>query len=427
MGILSSMYTGITGLQGQGEALSIYGDNIANASTVGFKTSRAEFQDVVAKSLKGVLGGNQIGRGTHLAAVTPIFSQGSITQTESSTDLALSGDGFFVIKGADGQSFTRNGQFHFDREGKLVNSDGLRVQGFQADDRGKMTSKMGDISIDRTVIDAKKTGEVSLFANLDLRAAATQKFDPKNPDKTSDFATGVTVYDSAGSAHVVTMYFNKVEDGKWQWRALAKGEEVVGGKEGEMIEQATGSLTFDTDGRLKEQSTDKSAFNFTKGALPDQEIKFNFGKDKSQGGDGLQVTQYGTQSEAYKQIQDGYTAGTLGGLTFNDDGVLAAVFNNGQNINLAQVALAKFENNEGLFKMGGNRFRESRNSGSPTIGAPMSGGRASVVSKAVESSSTDIASEFINLMTSQRNFQANSRVVTTADEMLQEVLNIKRG
>ncbi|MFL5813531.1 MAG: flagellar hook-basal body complex protein, partial [Bdellovibrionia bacterium] len=119
MGILSSLYTGITGLQGQGEALSIYGDNIANANTVGFKTSRPEFQDVVAKSLKGAMGGNQIGRGTRLAAVNPIFSQGSIVQTESATDLAITGDGFFVVNGPDGQSFTRNGAFHFDKDGKL--------------------------------------------------------------------------------------------------------------------------------------------------------------------------------------------------------------------------------------------------------------------------------------------------------------------
>src|ERR1041385_4341561 len=135
MGILSSMYTGITGMTGQGEALSIYGDNIANANTVGFKVSRPEFQDVIAKSLKGLLGGNQIGRGVRLAAVNPIFSQGSIVQTESSTDLAITGDGFFLVNGPDGQSYTRNGAFHFDKDGKLINSDNYKVMGFQADDK----------------------------------------------------------------------------------------------------------------------------------------------------------------------------------------------------------------------------------------------------------------------------------------------------
>ncbi len=426
MGILSSMYTGITGLQGQGEALAIYGDNIANASTVGFKTSRPEFQDVIAKSLKGLLGGNQIGRGTRLAAVNPIFSQGSIMQTESSTDLAITGDGFFVLRGVDGRSFSRNGAFHFDKDGKLINADGYQVQGFLADDNGKITSKMGDISVDRTVIDAKKTEEVKMFMNLDLRADKSLQFDPKRPDQTSHFATGVTVYDTAGTPHVMTMYFNKTDEGVWTWRAMAKGEEVVGGEKGTMVEQATGKLLFDSDGRLKEQITDKSTFNFNKGALPDQEIRFNFGVDKANGGGGVEVTQYGTASEAYKTIQDGYTAGTLSGLTFNDDGGLAAIYSNGQNITLAQVALAKFENPEGLFKMGQNRYRESRLSGQPTIGAPQAGGRGSISSKTIESSTTDIANEFINLMSAQRNFQANSKVISVSDEMMGEVINLGR-
>ena len=426
MGILSSMYTGITGLQGQGEALSIYSDNLANANTTGYKVSRPEFQDVIAKSLKGLLGGNQIGRGVRLAAVNPIFSQGSIVQTESATDLAITGDGFFVINGIDGRSFTRNGAFHFDKDGKLINADGYKVQGFQADENGRVTSKMGDISVDRTVIDAKKTTEAKLFMNLDLRADQNLQFDPKRPEQTSHFATGTTVYDTAGTAHVLTVFFNKTSDGEWTWRAMAKGDEVVGGKKDEMVEQARGRLLFETDGRLKEQITDRSSFQFNKGALPDQIIKFNFGEDLKNGGSGTTVTQYGTNSEAYKTIQDGYTAGTLAGLTFNDDGMLAAIYTNGQNVNLAQIALAKFENPEGLFKMGQNRFRESRLSGQPTVGAPQAGGRGSVSSKTIESSTTDIANEFINLMSAQRNFQANAKVISTSDEMMQEVLNIKR-
>lgn len=427
MGILSSMYTGITGLQGQGEALSIYGDNIANANTVGFKTSRPEFQDVIAKSLKGLLGGNQIGRGVRLAAVTPVFSQGSIVQTESATDLALTGDGFFVLNGPDGQSFTRNGAFHFDKDGKLINADGHHVMGFQADASGKITSKMGALSIDRAVVDAKKTSQVDLFMNLDLRADTSMEFDPNRPEQTSHFATGVTLYDTAGTAHVVSVFFNKTSDGEWTWRAMAKGDEVVGGKKDTLVEQARGRLRFDTDGRLREQITDKSSFSFNKGALPDQEIKFSFGEDVKSGGNGLQVTQYGTNSEAYKTTQDGFTAGTIAGMTFNDDGILAAIYTNGQNVNIAQIAIGKFENSEGLFKVGQNRFRESRLSGQPTIGAPQTGGRGRVSSKTIESSTTDIANEFINLMTAQRNFQANSKVISTADEMMQEVLNLKRG
>ena len=427
MGILSSMYTGITGLQGQSEALSIYGDNIANANTTGFKVSKPEFQDVVAKSLKGLMGGNQIGRGTRLSGVTPVFSQGSIVQTESNTDLAITGDGMFVMEGLDGRSFSRNGSFHFDKEGKLINSDGHRVMGFVSDERGKITSKLGPIMVGRTVVDAKGSENVDLFMNVDFRADKNLEFNALHPEQTSHFATGVTAYDSAGAAHVVTVYFNRTGDGTWTWRAMAKGEELADPKPGQLVEQAKGTLVFDTDGKLMEQTIENSAFSFGGGAIPDQFIKFNFGKDKKSGGNGLQVTQYGTESEAYKTLQDGYTAGTLAGVSFNEGGILGALYTNGETINLGQAAIAKFENPEGLFKVGQNRFKESRLSGQPTIGLPQTGGRGSITPKALESSTTDIANEFINLMTSQRNFQANGRVIGVADQMMQEILNLKRN
>jgi len=426
MGILSSMYTGITGLRAQGEALSIYGDNISNSSTTGFKISRPEFQDVVSKSLKGLLGGNQIGSGTRLAAVNPVFSQGSLVQTDSATDLAITGDGFFVLDGIDGRSYTRAGAFHFDKEGRLITADNQIVMGFQGDEDGRISSKLGPITAGRTVVDAKPTKDVRLFMNLDLRADKALEFDPERPDNTSQFTTSATVHDSAGTPHVVGVYFNKTDDGVWTWRAMAKGDEVVGGEKGKLIEQATGKLLFDTDGRLMEQVIDKSAFNFTKGALPDQFIRFDFGDDKKNGGAGLQVTQYGTDSEAYKTIQNGSTAGTLAGLTFGDSGELQAIYSNGMTSKLAQIALGKFENSEGLFKLGQNRYRESSLSGQATIGSPQKGGRGSIAPKNLESSTTDIASEFINLMTSQRNFQANSRVINTADEMLKEIINLNK-
>lgn len=224
-----------------------------------------------------------------------------------------------------------------------------------------------------------------------------------------------------------SVYFNKSEDNTWTWRAMVKGEEINGGEKGTLVEQATGKLIFDTDGRLAEQTIDKSAFNFTKGALPDQFIRFNFGDDKKNGGTGLQVTQYGTASEAYKTIQDGATAGTMAGLWFVDSGELIAVYSNGQSVKLSQLALAKFENSEGLFKFRIETDLERVDfSGQPTVGAPISGGRGSISPKNLESSTTDIASEFINLMTSQRNFQANSRVINTADDMLKEVINLNK-
>jgi flagellar hook protein FlgE len=428
MGILSSMYTGISGIQGLGEALSIYGDNIANANTNGFKVSRPEFQDLVATSLKTPFGGNQVGRGTKLAAVSPVYAQGTLVSTDNSTDLAITGEGFFVMSGLEGQAYTRAGNFRFNREGKLVNSDGYRVQGFTCDEDGKPTAKMGDISVDRTVIDAKGTKKASLFMNLDLRADANvKKFDASAPEQTSQFTTGVTVYDSAGAAHTVRLFFNKTGEGEWTYHAMVKGEELQGGKAGQLVEQANGKLIFGTDGKLKQHKVTDNTFDFNKGAKKDQKIEFDFGTPTDQGGMGLQVTQYGTSSETYKTLQDGYSAGTLAGLAFNDDGMLSGIFSNGQSVNIAQVLLAKFEAPEGLFRMGQNLFKESRTSGQATIGAPAMGGRGKVSSKTLEQSTTDIATEFINLMNAQHNFQANSRVIRVADDLMTEVLNLKRS
>lgn len=426
MGILSSLYTGVSGLTANGEALSIYGDNIANSNTTGFKVSRPEFQDVIAKSLKGILGGNQIGRGTRLSNITPVFSQGSITQTERSTDLAITGDGFFVLDGAEGRAFTRAGVFNFDKSGAMANLDGAKVMGFAADENGVITNKLTEIKIDRTVIDAKRTSKINLSMNLDIRAEKGLEFNPEKPDKTSQYSNSFTVYDSAGNAHLVTTYFNKTDDGMWDWHAMVNGDEVTGGEKGKPKECASGSLKFNTDGRLAEQKINKNEFNFTKGALPGQKIEFIFGKSIAEGGDGLQTTQYGTNSDLYRHLQDGYTAGTLAGLSFNDDGVLSAIYTNGETLNIAQVAIAKFENNESLFKRGQNQYRESKNSGQAFIGKPGEGGRGRLTPKALESSSTDIAAEFINLMQTQRSFQANARAITTADELMSEVLNMRK-
>lgn len=429
MGILSSMYTGISGIQANGEALGVISDNIANANTVGFKTSRAEFADVVSKSLKGVLGGHQIGRGTKLNGVTQIFSQGSITQTDKATDVALSGDGFFVVDTPEGRSYTRNGAFNFNKDGELVNVDGNTIRGFKAEEDGKIGTKLDAIKLERSIIDAKKTEKVDMSMNLDIRSDKLEKeFDIAHPTESSNYSTGITVYDSAGNSHNLTMYFNKQEDNTWTWRAVGKGDEMVGGTKGQGVIGAQGTLKFSIDGKLESQTVSQNAFNFTKGAQPDQAINFSFGDDILSGGTGLKgSTQYGSASDIYRTTQDGYTAGTIGGLSFSDDGVLAASYTNGVTKNIAQLAVAKFENNEGLYKAGNNMFKESRNSGSANIGGPGTAGRGKVFSKSVEASTTDIASEFVNLIQMQRAFQANARTLTSSDELMQEVLNMKRG
>ena len=208
MGILSSLYTGVSGLAAQGEALGVIGDNIANANTVGFKASRAEFQDIISKNLKGILGGNQIGRGVKIGAVNPILIQGNVDATEKVTDLAISGDGYFKVKGSDGESFTRDGSFHFDREGHLVTNDNQKVQGFMTDEKGNILNKLGDIKFPQALVNASETKEIKLDLNLDSRNEADSKvFDPKDPYKTSHYATGVEIFDSQGNKHLLNLFF----------------------------------------------------------------------------------------------------------------------------------------------------------------------------------------------------------------------------
>lgn len=428
MGVLSSLYTGVSGLTAQGEALGVIGDNIANANTVGFKASRAEFQDIISKSLKGILGGNQVGRGVKIGAVNPILIQGNIDATEKATDLAISGDGYFVLRGSDGESYTRDGSFHFDREGYLVTNDNQRVQGFEADEDGKVVNKLGDIKFPRALIPAKATKEMNLDLNLDSRVEAGKQFNIEDPYGTSHYSTGVEVFDSQGNKHLVTLFFNKTADRQWDVRGLCDGKEVTGGTPGKWSEVMTAKLTFTVDGKLDTEQVTKTAFNFTGGALQNQQIKFDFGDaittDKGKGVTGTK--QYGKESDMISWKQDGSAAGTITNLSFNDEGVLTALYSNGQAQDLAQIALAKFENPEALFKVGNNRLKEARDSGTASVGRANQAGRGRLFAKSLERSTVDLAMEFVNLIQNQRGFQANAKTITTTDELLNEVINLKR-
>lgn len=427
MSILSSFNIGVTGLNAAGQSMGVVGDNIANAGTNGFKSSRAEFQDMLANSLKGIDGGDQMGSGTKLAHITSQFTQGTVARTQNITDLAINGNGFFVVDAPFGKGYTRDGAFHFDKEGFMINGDGYKVQGFMPDEKGNITNKQGAIKLGNTNIAATPTSEIKMSMNLDSRDGI-KVFDPKNPDKTSNFNTSLTVYDSVGTARLVTMYFNKQADGAtWEYHAMVDGADAANGVPGQMQEMANGKLKFNQKGLLEEETPGLNSFNFNKGALPNQQIALNFGSSIKEGGTGLDAaTQFGSKSSVARHSQDGASAATLASMSFNDDGVLTAVYDNGVQRELGQVAVAKFENNEGLFKTGKNLFKETRKSGQAALGKPGADGRGEVLAKSIEQSNVDIAQEFIGLMAAQRNFQANTRTITTSDQMLQEVLNIKR-
>ncbi len=428
MGVLSSLYTGVSGLNAQGQALGVIGDNIANANTVGFKASRAEFQDIISTNLKGILGGNQVGRGVKIGAVNPILVQGNVDSTEKGTDLAISGDGYFVLKGTDGESFTRDGSFHFDKEGFLVTNDKQRVQGFTVDESGNVINKLGDVKFPRALVPAEATKEIKVDLNLDSRIQELKTFDENNPYDTSDYATGIEMYDSQGNKHLLTMFFNKTADRTWEYRGMVDGKEVTGGQEGDLSTVVGGTITFTVDGKLDTEQQTINNFNFAGGALQNQQVKIDFGDSiTTDKGTGLNGTkQYGRQSDLISWSQDGSAAGTINNLSFNDEGRLSALYSNGETKDLAQIALAKFENPEALFKVGNNRMKEARDSGSPSVGAPKQAGRGRLFAKSLERSTVDLATEFVNLIQNQRSFQANAKTITTTDELLGEVINLKR-
>jgi flagellar hook protein FlgE len=425
MGILRSFNVGVSGLGAVGQGMGVISDNIANAGTNGFKSSRAEFQDVLAVSLKGIDGGDQIGAGTKLSHIKPMMTQGDVSRTESVTDIAINGDGFIKVKAPFGPGFTRDGSLHFNKEGELVNADEYQVIGFQANEQNEITTKEGPIKLGNTTIPAQATKKVKLSMNLDSRAEVKQ-FDPNKAEETSNFSNSLTVYDNVGTARLVTVYYNKTADNNWTYRVMTDGDNAAGGEKGKLAEMATGTLKFSTEGKLQEEVVGNNSFNFNKGAKPDQKIDFDWGESITEGGDGTNATtQYGSGSAVARHTQDGASAATLSSLSFNDDGILTAVYDNGQTRDIAQVAVAKFENNEGLFKVGKNLFKESRKSGQAAMGKPGEAGRGQILSKSIELSNVDIANEFVNLMTAQRNFQANAKTIGTADQMLQEIFRMK--
>ena len=426
MGILRSLQIGISGMNASGNALGVSGDNIANAGTNGFKASRAEFQDVLSTTLKGIDGGDQFGSGTRLAHIRPMFTQGSVSRTDNITDLAINGNGFFIIDAPFGRGYTRDGAFGFDKEGQMINGDGYLVLGFAADDKGHIINKLAPIKLGNTTIPAKATDKVNVMMNLDSREEVKQ-FNIDKAEDTANFSSGITIYDNVGTARLVTIYYNKVADNQWEYHAVVDGKDAANGKDKSLVEMANGKLIFNDKGVLQEEVPGNNAFNFNKGAAPGQKINFDFGKSIKEGGDGLTgSTQYGSSSNVARHTQDGYSAATLTSMSFNDDGVLMAVYNNGISRNIAQIAIGKFENNEALMKVGKNLYKESRASGEAAIGKPGESGRGEVFSKSLELSNVDLAEEFVGLMNMQRNFQANVKTLTTADQMLQEIINLRR-
>lgn len=429
MSIMKAMYSGASGLAAEGEALGVIGDNVANTNTIGFKQSRALFEDILggAAGTRGSVGG-----GVRMVRAQQIFAQGSLLNTGQPTDLALSGEGFFVVHGnvdgLVGDFYTRAGQTTLAADGTLVNPGGLAVQGYPTNPDGTFSSTLGPVQVNTAALPPKPTSSLQLIANLDATAVPPAlAFDPLTPGTTSNFSTSMTVYDSLGTAHSVGVYFVNTGPGTWEYHALGNGAEISGGVPGEQTEVAAGTLTFTAAGALDDAQVSSGGTVDWNGAVPGQALAFNFGDPIAAGGTGLAgTTQFGAPNSVSTQSQDGYGSGALSGVQVDSAGVLNGTYTNGQKIAIAQLAIAKFASTDGLGRVGHNLWAQTPESGDAVLGSAGSGGRGAVVSGALEQSNVDIAVQFVDLIGHQRAFQANSKTITTADEMLQEIVNLKR-
>ncbi len=408
-----SFQQGLSGLSASSKSLEAIGNNVANANTVGFKQSQAIFTDVYAASLSGS-GTSQIGIGTQLSEVVQQFTQGNVTASNNPLDIAINGGGFFRMSTNGAISYARNGQFQLDKSGYIVNASGSRLTGYVADSRGILsTGAPADINIRTSDLPPQTTTTVDASLNLDSRQGipTTTPFDINDPT-TYNNATSVSVYDSLGNAHVLQTFYVKTAAGAWDVYAAADQNLINGGA-------AIGSLAFGTDGALTPASQASLPINasipVTTGATPTLVVGIDF----------TNTTQFGSTFSVNKLDQDGFTSGRLSGFGVGPDGTVTGRYTNGQSAVLGQVVLAAFANPNGLKPMGGNLWTETSESGSPMVGAPESGNLGALQSNAVEDSNVDLTAELVNMITAQRNYQANAQTIKTQDQVMQTLVNLR--
>ncbi len=415
--MMRSLFSGVSGLRNHQIRMDVIGNNISNVNTVGYKASRVTFEEAFAQLLQGasrppgdssnVSGGVnpvQVGLGMNIGSIDLLFTQGNIEATGVTTDLAIQGDSFFVVSDGNQNFFTRSGNFQMDANGRLVAStNGFIVQGKIAQN-GVLTDKIQDIKLPfGQKSAAKATTEVTMAGNLNTDAAVGDIRE-----------TAITVFDAMGAKDVMTLKFTKATATTWTFDATMGDGTAVSGN--------TGTLTFDNLGRLA-APVPAVPFVFTPSSgAQNVSVALDFGTAGSISG----LSQFAAPSTAVVKEQDGYTMGDLERFSIGQDGTVTGAFTNGVTLTLGQITLADFNNPAGLIRSGDNMYAVSSNSGSPVLGFSGEGSQSAITSGALEMSNVDLAQEFTVMITAQRGFQSNARVITTADEMLQELVSLKR-
>ena len=445
MGITSALYSGVSGLNTNSQAMSVVGNNLANTNTLGFKGSRTVFSDMLSSTIFGSGGKSQVGRGVAVSKVDNIFSQGTFESTASDTDVAIEGEGFFILKepGNDTNFYSRAGAFRFNEEGFLINPEGYRVMGKTYDVNGELIA--GDpeeIQVQNVgLVPAKVTDTIQLSTNLDSTAniidPVVAPFDPADPT-TFNYSSSTTVFDTLGESHLVTLYFRKqdpavaVPENSWDYWYSAT--DVLGAPLGDGLgAPPRGIVTFDNNGLLDPPLPDPvpnpvalPAPNGT-GLLPagPGQIAWANGSVDTPISVVFDTTQFNSESTVISQGQNGYAAGNLTNVGINSEGTVIASYSNGEQVKVSSLVLAKFNNPGGLELVGSNMFEGTDTSGAPRTGLP-GPELGSIFTNSLEQSNVDMGQQFVKMITIQRGFQANSKIITTVDELLGDLINLKR-
>ena len=412
--------TAISGLRAATSDLSVVSNNVANASTTGFKSSRALFADMYAANSAP---SNAVGMGAKLAGINQIFTQGSLNVTNNVLDLAIDGQGYFGVKDGGTPVYTRAGAFGTDQDGYIVNVAGQRLTGYLANESGGVTSQLGDLRIDTANMPPSPTRTGNASLNLDAGSVAPTVAWPQTPfafgdagplPETYNNASSLTIYDSLGNPHALSLYFVRGTGNAWDVHSLVDGVTVGA--------SPAGTLQFDASGVIDPATAQLSLTGWqpldvsgvANGAAV-QDLTFSL----------ADTTQFGSAFSVHALSQDGYGAGEFSRIGIDPSGVITSYFSNGQSRGLGQVALYDFANPQGLQQLGDNAWAETPTSGRPIAGAPGTGSLGAVQAGALEESNVDVTAELVHLILAQRNYQANAKTIQTVDTVTQTIMNLR--
>ncbi len=402
----------LSGLTASSDALSVIANNLSNLNTVGYKDQATSFRDLFYSSFGTNGSGDpvQMGAGAAVQAVTTNFTGGSVETTGVPTDVAISGNGFFVTQNQGALEFTRAGNFTVNTSGQLVTQDGQNVMGYPAANGVISGQNLGPLQLGQgQVSPPSATTTVTQNTNLDASAAVGDTY-----------STPITVYDSLGSSHVLTFQFTKTASNAWSYQITLPAADTGG--VGAPTVVANGNLTFNGNGTLTAPTTPVAG---TIAGLADGAATMNFNWNLLDANGNPTLTQVASASSTSATNQNGYTSGTLQNFTIGADGIIQGAFSNGQTLAIGQIALASFSNTQGLERVGGNSYTSTLASGAAVIGTANTGGRGTLAGGALELSNVDISQEFTKLIVTQRGFEANARVVTTFDQITQDTIALK--